>query len=45
MTEPELRRAYDVSAEAWASGPARVYAQLARCLVAAVSICSGVVRH
>jgi ubiquinone/menaquinone biosynthesis C-methylase UbiE len=33
MTTPEMRAAYDGSAVAWASGPERIYAQLANALV------------
>ncbi len=38
VTEPDLRRAYDRSAEAWANGAARVYARLAQCLVASAPV-------
>jgi len=34
----DIRRAYDESAEAWAGGPARVYAKLAEALVAAAPV-------
>ena len=33
MTTPDMRAAYDGSAAAWASGPERIYAQLANALV------------
>lgn len=38
MTSADIRGAYDLSAEAWAGGPARVYGKLAEALLAAAPV-------
>ena len=38
MTSADIRRAYDLSAAAWAGGPERLYARLAEALVAAAPL-------